>query len=301
MRILSYIQINSLTTLLSLTNVAIALLATNDDAACSSAIGTIKANETLAVHADTRSSLQKRSLTLLSDIPNQQSYARTLWRRIALRDQWVDLSSPNGQTKNQAWRFPDFLGESYLGIRDLAGNTAVLIMTRTGIFISLIYDIPTFRYRDESGNLQERDELGFWARSYSMIRFGDRLCQGTGPGIEHLRNRGSLFYEETPTVPHPITISIVTPQPLAAVRGSRIPYNPRIELLQNNLSNLFPSVGGGRVDVVGYHQSSRVAIEIDTFEGVLRNPPPGIRHEYGTWRLWVGQRAKKQGYFTQDA
>ncbi|KAF2231009.1 hypothetical protein EV356DRAFT_519242 [Viridothelium virens] len=264
---------------------------------------------TLAISANATNSLHKRTLRRLNNWRDQRNHIRTIWRNIDQRHVWIDLNMPNGQIRNQGLRFPNYPGESVFGIETLAGNTAVLIITKKGVFISLIAAESPF-YHDESGHLQQRTEQEFLIRTYGATVLGTLICPSAGLGIAQLGGRGELFSEETPALPHPVHIYIITPQaPTGLLLGLDNGHHREHQIvsLRDRLRNLFPNVPQGGVNIFGYSsdarytQRSRVTIEIDTHEGYLEEHPASIRPEYGTWRLWVGHVPKQQGYFIQDA
>ncbi|KAF2229512.1 hypothetical protein EV356DRAFT_555979 [Viridothelium virens] len=281
----------------------------NCSTACNGApIRIVKANNTvhtLAPLTNSTNSPQKRAL--LQGMRDLKAYARRLWAEIDANDLWSDLNGPpTDQTKNEGWFFPTYpeAGTS-LGIRTLAGNTAVLIMTRKGVFMSLIPNIPTWSYHDEDYNLQMRNDTDFVARTIDIIRFGNPTCGEDSPGIEQLMERGELFHEASQAV----YIYILTPVRSRRedfVVGLDAPYEHQIMLLRHYLDGLFPhaievDVIRFRWDRSGMARASRIVIEIDTHEGDYQDHDPNLRAEYGAWRLWVGEQWRKDGIFLQDA
>ncbi|KAF2229834.1 hypothetical protein EV356DRAFT_370038 [Viridothelium virens] len=175
-------------------------------------------------------------------------------------------------------------------------------MTRKGVFISLIYDIPlsTNYILHQDNYPQVPSDEDFLARTYRIIRFGNQACRGTSYGIEQLRGRGRVFSEHT----QPVHIYIVTPRPTILFPDIDDAYQRLISLLRDKLTSLFPHVR--EVDIIQYLDdtrrvgTSRIAIEIDTHEGDFEEHSSSVRPEYGAWRMWVGQLPKAEGTFLQD-
>ncbi|KAL9088318.1 MAG: hypothetical protein Q9165_006243 [Trypethelium subeluteriae] len=214
-------------------------------------------------------------------------------RFISRHEQWLQYKhrgTDRGKTKSTQFRFP-IQGGTAMGVRWMFHYTAVIVISRSGVSLSIIPEVPVFK-NDEGIEQDDQTfyELGFAALQTTRHRRLDI-------GLQDLMGQGQILAAENGP-----QVFIFTPRENAtALRWQR-----KIDQLSRNLQDLFdqaPEVVGYTVRTMEETTSarptrarpyagwgSRAIVEVNVNDDTLRIPPYRNTADtiwLGKWRLWL--------------
>ncbi|KAF2234572.1 hypothetical protein EV356DRAFT_532629 [Viridothelium virens] len=270
-------------------------------------------NKTLMNNAQKRTpSLPKRTLIPFSALPDPGAYVRELSKHISGEGIWLSpqrsrrFQADSGVTGKKAWRYPES-GVGVVGVNGLLGCTSIIVISRNGVFLSHIWEVPNFA--DQEGDDQSSNI--FLDNAYNILREDE-------DGLNALTQPEEILGPENGP-----EAFIITPNANERdrMRGifTALRYPRKIARLEDNLHDLFgrpPQVIGytrrtsAEVSLHGYQRTSRrpwlgvggrAIVEVD-MNGIDFAYTPGdgsVRNMcLREWRLWVEDRVILSRYFT---
>ncbi|KAF2238245.1 hypothetical protein EV356DRAFT_563975 [Viridothelium virens] len=254
---------------------------------------------------DIRNNLQKR---YLDPVPDTREYVHILSSIISHEEQWLLPSSRlhgvHGTTTT-SFQYPLDEFSTLLGVKGLYGCTSVIVASNTGVFISHIWESPTFKNK---GDLSQSDEEVFWRTGYNILRDGNPTDRERSIGFTSLMGPGGILN----TTQRPV-VFIITPFASQIQRQylgitTRLRYELRVNKLALALRKRIRSPE--RAQIIGYsrtHQHTahdregylgRAIVEVEQGSAEPRRgndsddegPFTYDRTIEGSWRLWVEDR-----------
>ncbi|KAL9090923.1 MAG: hypothetical protein Q9165_005131 [Trypethelium subeluteriae] len=254
---------------------------------------------------DILNSSQKRYLDPVHDT---RRYVKALSSLISHEDQWLLPSSRRDDvhgTTTTGFKYPldDF--RTVTGVRGLYGCTSVIIASNIGVFISHIWETPTFL---ESRGQDQTDEDVFWSTGYNILRDGNPTDRERSIGFTALLGPGGILN----TTQRPI-VFVLTPFTSQVQRQYHgVTTHLRYELGANRLALALRRRirSPEKAQVIGYTRRNRESafarkgyrgraiVEVDqryaeTHNGNDADDEGRVAHAAtieGSWRLWVEDR-----------
>ncbi|CBF70112.1 hypothetical protein AN6134.2 [Aspergillus nidulans FGSC A4] len=251
--------------------------------------------------------LLRREDDNVKPLPNtQQEHLIDIYRRLTSETAWFNF--PRVSTAGMWFAFPE-KASTVLGIKGLYGCTSVIIVSSKGVYISHIWEKPTFINRDEEGRIYETDEEYFKKYSFDALTQGGEEFDNVEPIsslVGTLANPGPLHPKNTPRV---FVVTHTTED------GKRLEYEYRVSLLAELFtaflyqSSAWGIPQGADGQTVGYQPGPRdlaegdnahwgkVILEVSPIDHVLQ---AGNQHvAVGRYRLWVsGTRVDDTEFWT---
>ncbi|KAI9685689.1 MAG: hypothetical protein M1822_004249 [Bathelium mastoideum] len=255
--------------------------------------------------------LQERSLQPLSEIDRPGIYIHSIINSIDRSTGWL----PRGarpllypKTISTYWEFPE-ARSAVVGIRRFMGSTAVIAVSRRGVYGSIIPETPVFQnWADRERSTSAFNRLGFAA----LEEGSDQGCDQVG--LRSLVEPEGLLNPENG--PH---VFIITPNTNDTEREHGIQTDLRWQRKINQLSAGLTGIFGQAPQVIGYtrrtleeispkrpsrmrpygHIGGKAIVEVDMDDDGLEGPNGGsIR--LGRWRLWYEDRVIGSEIFCPD-
>ncbi|KAF2228979.1 hypothetical protein EV356DRAFT_540396 [Viridothelium virens] len=231
---------------------------------------------------------------------------RIIWlgKFISRNSQWLsqrEHSESERRARSTQFRFPTE-GGTAMGVRAMFDYTAIIIISRIGVSLSIIPEVPVFKDRQNI----ERDDRTFYRLGFGALR--RQVNRRYGLGLQDLREPGHLLAAE-----HGPQVFIFTPRgPGAVLRWQR-----KIDQLSRNLHDLF----GQPPEVIGYivrprQQSygvqptpstpyaawgARAIVEVNVNDDIMYVPPAENdtvdRIWLGRWKLWLEDTVIREEIF----
>lgn len=248
------------------------------------------------------SSLRKRWY-LMQNPENGAAYVTVLSRIISMDQRWVHIDRSEADRATMQ-NFPyGNRRERYAtasGIKGMWGCTSVIIASDAGVFISHIWEIPTFATEDHK---PQSDDI-FLATGLDVLRDG-YVDDDTGqnPGFSTLTGQnGVLNIQRRPVV------FIITPKTsdedteLCGI-NTELQYEAKVDILATALQRSIQSQEAPHI--IGYTKTDEPIAESDTcalgkaivevdqdYVGLQPRILSRVPSIQGSWRLWVEDRVE---------